>query len=130
ELLVPRHRAPPFRPKFLLADEIPNTKPETVHADRKVPGGLVGLYGGRGRFEAPMWLPEHRVVVFGDALTERGGDLRVWDCRAGHEKRELPALRAMLELPFERVIISHCDNEPVQTRADFEKALERPPWKD
>jgi hypothetical protein len=35
----------------------------------------------------------------------------------------------MLELPFEKVIVSHCDREPVQTRRDFEKALERPPWK-
>src|SRR6058998_2054093 len=93
------------------------------------PGGLVALYDGRGRSETPIWLPKHRVIVFGDALTERNGELLVWDSRAGHEKRELPALRAMLELPFERVIISHCDNEPVHTRAEFEKALKRPPWK-
>ncbi len=62
-------------------------------------------------------------------MTERGGQLRVWDCRAGHEKRELPALRALLELPFERVIISHCDHEPVYARKAFEHALDLPPWK-
>jgi hypothetical protein len=38
----------------------------------------------------------------------------------------LPALRALLELPFERVIVSH--GEPVHTRADFERALELPVW--
>jgi glyoxylase-like metal-dependent hydrolase (beta-lactamase superfamily II) len=75
-----------------------------------------------------MWLPEHRIIVFGDALTERKGQLHIWDSPS-HQKREVPALRAMLELPFEQVIVSHCDNEPVQSRAAFEKALELPPWR-
>src|SRR5216117_4326100 len=125
---VRRYKVRPFGPRLFWPDDVPKTALEILEQDRVLPGGLVALYDGRGRLETPMWLPEHRVIVFGDALTERGGELRVWDCRAGHEKRELPALRAMLELPFERVIISHCDNEPVKTRADFEKALERPPW--
>jgi len=43
-----------------------------------------------------------------------------------HEERALPALRALLELPFERVIVSH--GEPVHDRAEYERALERPPW--
>ena len=38
----------------------------------------------------------------------------------------LPALRALLDLPFEHVLVSH--GEPVHTRADFEAALEREPW--
>jgi hypothetical protein len=38
----------------------------------------------------------------------------------------LPALRALLELPFERVIVSH--GEPVHDRAEYERALERPAW--
>ena len=38
----------------------------------------------------------------------------------------LPALRALLELDFEHVLVSH--GEPVHTRADFEAALERTPW--
>jgi hypothetical protein len=38
----------------------------------------------------------------------------------------LPALRALLELPFEHVLVSH--GEPVHTRADFEAALTREPW--
>ena len=40
----------------------------------------------------------------------------------------VPALRALLELPFERVLVSH--GEPVHGRADFEAALERAPWSD
>ena len=43
-----------------------------------------------------------------------------------HEERVLPALRALLELPFERVIVSH--GEPVHDRTAFERALTLPPW--
>ena len=38
----------------------------------------------------------------------------------------LPALRALLDLPFELVLVSH--GEPVHGRAEFEAALEREPW--
>jgi glyoxylase-like metal-dependent hydrolase (beta-lactamase superfamily II) len=63
--------------------------------------------------------------VFADALTAPGGELRVWATPA-LEERALPALRALLELPFERVIVSHGD--PVHDRAEYERALARPPW--
>jgi len=43
-----------------------------------------------------------------------------------HGERALPDLRAMLDLPFERVIISH--GEPVHTRDAFRHALELPQW--
>jgi hypothetical protein len=43
-----------------------------------------------------------------------------------HEERALPDLRAMLDLPFEHVIISH--GEPVHTREAFQRALELPSW--
>ncbi|MBV9702013.1 MAG: ankyrin repeat domain-containing protein, partial [Methylobacteriaceae bacterium] len=75
--------------------------------------------------ETPLWLPEHKTLVFADALTERAGVLRVW-MSPTHEERALPDLRAMLDLPFERVIISH--GEPVQTRDAFKRALELPQW--
>jgi hypothetical protein len=39
----------------------------------------------------------------------------------------LPALRALLELPFEQLIVSH--GEPVHSRAEYERALERDPWR-
>ena len=129
DLFVRRYNVRAYGPMFFFPDDVPNSKLEPIIADSVLPGGLVALYDGRGRLETPLWLPKHRVIVFGDALTERDGELRVWDSRAGHEKRELPALRAMLDLPFERVIISHCDNEPVHSRAEFEKALRQPPWR-
>jgi hypothetical protein len=127
DLFVRFYGSRPYGPLFFFPDDTPKSKLERVVAERKLPGGLVPLYDGRGRLETPIWLPEQRAIVFGDALTERRGELRIWGS-PWHEKRELPALRAMLELPFERAIISHCDKEPVQTRAAFEHALELPPW--
>lgn len=129
DLFVRRYGARPFGPMFFFPDDIPRTKLEPIRFDATLPGGLVALYDGRGRLETPIWLPEQHMIVFGDTLTERNGELRVWDSPS-HEKRVLPALRAILELPFEKVIISHCDHEPVHTRSAFERALERPPWRD
>src|ERR671915_10574 len=37
-------------------------------------------------------------------------------------------VRALLDLPFEHVLVSH--GEPVHSRADFEAALQRRPWSD
>jgi hypothetical protein len=118
----------PMGPMLFFPDDVPKTQLRPIRFDTVLPGGVVALYDGRGRLETPLWLPEQKVIVFGDALTERGGELRVWDSPS-HAKRELPALREMLELPFERVIVSHCDTDPVKTRAEFERALKRPPWK-
>ena len=129
DLFIRHYNARGYGPMLFFPDDMPKSKLEPIIADKELPGGIMPLYDGRGRLETPMWLPKHRTIIFGDALTERGGELRVWDSRGGHEKRELPALRAMLDLPFERVVISHCDKEPVHSRAEFEKALKRLPWK-
>jgi hypothetical protein len=106
---------------------MPKTHLEIIESDRVLPGGFVALYEGRGRLETPLWLPEQRVIVFGDGLTERGGDLRIWGS-PWHEKRALPAMRELLKIPFEKVIISHADHEPMHNRAAFERALGLPPW--
>ena len=122
---VERYGARAYGPSLFWRDDIPATELEPVEPGDELPGGLVALYDGRGRSETPLWLPEQRALVFADALTAPGGGLRVWST-PWHEERALPALRALLELPFEHVIVSH--GEPVHDRAAFEKALERPPW--
>jgi len=107
---------------------MPKVNLEMLESDQVLPGGFVALYDGRGRLETPLWLPEQRVIVFGDGLTERSGTLRVWSS-PWYEKRALPAMRELLKIPFEKIIVSHCDNEPVHPRAAFEHALEISPWK-
>jgi glyoxylase-like metal-dependent hydrolase (beta-lactamase superfamily II) len=125
DLFARRYEIRGFGPYLYWGGDAPETELEGLEPERDLPGGLVTLYDGRGRNETPLWLPEQRALVFADALTAPGGELRVWGT-PWHEKRVLPALRELLELPFEHVIVSH--GEPVHDRAAFEKALERPPW--
>jgi len=114
-----------FGPQLYWRGDVPRTELEAVRPGSELPGGLCPLYDGRGMAETPVFLPEQRALVFADALTAPEGELRVWST-PWHAERTLPALRAMLELPFEHVLVSH--GEPVHTRADFEAALEREPW--
>ena len=87
----------------------------------ELPGGVLTLDDGRWRQETPVYLPEQRALVFTDGLAaDSGGVLRVWET-PWHERRVVPALREMLELPFEIVLCSH--GEPVHDRAEFEAAL-------
>jgi glyoxylase-like metal-dependent hydrolase (beta-lactamase superfamily II) len=125
DLFVRRYGARGYGPELFFPHDVPETELEPVFPESVLPGGLVALYDGRGRNETPLWLPAQRALVFADALTAPGGELRVW-ATPWHEERALPALRRLLELPFELVIVSH--GEPVHDRAAYERALERPPW--
>ena len=125
DLFVGRYGARAFGPYLFWRTNVPETELEGIEPGSELPGGLVALYDGRDRKETPVWLPEQRAIVFADALTAPEGELRVW-ATPWHEERVLPALQALLELPFERVIVSH--GEPVLDRAEYERALERPPW--
>jgi hypothetical protein len=125
DLFVRRYRARAYGPYLFWRENIPETELEGIQPGDELPGGLVALYDGRGRNETPLWLPEQRALVFADALTAPEGELRVW-ATPWHEERALPALRALLELPFEHVIVSH--GEPVHDRAAYERALELPPY--
>jgi hypothetical protein len=127
DAFVRRYGARAYGPALFWRDNIPETELEPIEPGDELPGGLVALYEGRGRAETPLWLPEQRALVFADALTERGGELRVW-ATPWHEERVLPALRALLELPFEHVIVSH--GEPLHDRDAFERALELAPFSD
>jgi hypothetical protein len=125
DLFVERYGARAYGPDMFFAGDAPKTELDWIGEGSELPGGLIALYDGRGRNETPIWLPEQRAIVFADALTERDGLLVVWGT-PWHEKRVLPALRELLELPFEHVIISH--GEPVHDRTAFERALELPPY--
>ena len=116
-----------FGPYLFWRRDVPETDLEPIDPGSELPGGLVALYDGRGRNETPVWVPEQRAIVFADALTAPDGELRVWTT-PWHEERALPALRSLLELPFEHVIVSH--GVPLHDRAAYEQALELPPWPD
>jgi hypothetical protein len=125
DVFVRRYGARAFGPRLFFRDDIPQTHLEPFEPGTELPGRFVALYDGRGRNETPLWLPEQRALVFADGLTAPAGDLRVW-ATPWHEERVLPALRALLELPFEHVIVSH--GEPVHDRAAYVQALNLPPF--
>lgn len=125
DLFAERSGIPALGPDRFLRDEVPETRPEPIFPGSSLPGGLVALHDGRGRNETPVWLPLQRTIVFADGLTAPQGELRVWGT-PWHEERTLPALRELLRLPFERVVVSH--GEPVHSRLEYERALEREPW--
>src|SRR5215470_5574590 len=104
DAVVRRYGCRAFGPAAFDPDDgPPETEVQTIVPNHELPGGLLALRDPRGWNETPLWLPEHRTLVFGDALTERAGALRVW-MSPTHEERALPDLRAMLDHPFERVI--------------------------
>ena len=125
DVFVQRYGSRAFGPWLFWRDNIPETELEPIEPGGELPGGFVALYDGRGRGETPLWCREQRTIVFADALTERDGELRVWGT-PWHEQRALPALRELLALPFEHVIVSH--GEPVHDRVAYERALELPPF--
>jgi glyoxylase-like metal-dependent hydrolase (beta-lactamase superfamily II) len=125
DLFVRRYDARAFGPYLFWRTNVPETELEGIEPGSELPGGLVALYDGRDRKETPLWLPEQQALVFADALTAPDCELLVW-ATPWHEERVLPALRALLDLPFEHLIVSH--GEPVHDRAAFERALELPPY--
>jgi hypothetical protein len=125
DLFVRWYGVQAYGPHLFFGGDAPKTQLKFVQPGAELPGGLRALYDGRGRLETPVYLPEQRALVFADGLTAPDGVLRVWGT-PWHEQRVLPALRALLELPFELVLVSH--GEPVHSRADFEAALDREPW--
>jgi glyoxylase-like metal-dependent hydrolase (beta-lactamase superfamily II) len=77
--------------------------------------------------ETVYWLPEHRALVPGDTLFGHGGgNLAV--CPDTWLEGETPALlrgelRSLLDLPIERVLVSHGEPVLARGRAALEQAL-------
>src|SRR5215210_3328271 len=126
DLFVRWYGADAYGPQLFWRGDVPRTELRPVQPGDVLPGGLLALHDGRGVAETPVYLPEQRALVFADALTAPGGVLRIWGT-PWHEERVLPAFRAMLDFPFEHVLLSH--GEPVHSRAEFEAALDRAPWR-
>ena len=63
--------------------------------------------------ERVYWIPEHCALVLGDVVISRGGELelpRPW-IGEEHYAEVVEGLRPLLELPVERVLVTH--GEPV-----------------
>jgi hypothetical protein len=101
-----------------------------------LPGGVTALRIGKPvRSETPFHLPSHGALVFGDAVAEVGGRLRVWSDRRVDDKVERfyrerfnPTLKPLLDLDFERVLVTH--GQPVMKDGPkaLRSALRSKPW--
>jgi hypothetical protein len=107
-----------------------------IDPDAELPGGVTAHRIGKPRRqEMPLHLPSHRALVFGDAVVEVDGSLRVWADRKIDQKVERfyrerfnPTLEPLLELDFQRVLVTH--GQPVMKNGQDElrAALRRKPW--
>jgi hypothetical protein len=87
------------------------------------------------RHETPLHLPSHRALVFGDAVAEVDGELRVWsdrrvdaDVSAFYRDRFNPTLEPLLELDFDSVLVTHGQPILADGRERLRAALRAEPW--
>ncbi|MCL4367683.1 MAG: PocR ligand-binding domain-containing protein [Actinobacteria bacterium] len=95
----------------------------------------VHAIGSPVRAELPLEIPAQRALVFGDAVVEVDGELRVWTTPPTTERRRhwyyerfLPTMARLADLDIDRVLVTH--GRPVLTegRAALVGALAREPW--
>jgi hypothetical protein len=104
------------------------------HGDEDLPLGLVMHRVARLK-ERPLEIPAIKALAFGDRVVGIDGGLRVWldrpitDARREwFRKTGAPALEHLLEIDFERALVTH--GEPVLSggRKALEDALSGEPW--
>jgi hypothetical protein len=102
----------------------------------ELPAGVSAhAIGKPRRHEMPLLVPSHKALVFGDALAEVDGELRVWsdrpldaDVARFYRERFNPTVEALLELDFDRVLVTHGQPAMRDGKAELAKALHAKPW--
>jgi hypothetical protein len=105
-------------------------------AKNDLPAGVSAHRIGKPRRqEMPIHLPSHKALAFGDAVAEVDGRLVVWalghvDAKKErfHRERFNPTLEPLLELDFDRVLVTH--GEPIGKggKDALRDALDSRPW--
>jgi hypothetical protein len=83
----------------------------------------------------PLHIPSHKALAFGDAVAEVDGSLVVWatakvdgKVERFHRERFNPTLEPLLELDFDRVLVTHGAPVMKDGRKQLHSALAAPPW--
>jgi hypothetical protein len=103
---------------------------------KPLPAGVSAhVIGKPRRTETPLFVPSHRALVFGDAVAEQGGRLRVWAMERVNERVERfykerfsPTLKPLLELDFDRVLVTHGQPVMKDGKKALRSALRSKPW--
>ncbi|MGH2781681.1 MAG: hypothetical protein ACRDLA_09795, partial [Thermoleophilaceae bacterium] len=101
-----------------------------------LPAGISAhTIGKPRRHEMPLHIPSHGALAFGDAVAEVDGRLVVWATRRVdakverfHRERFTPTLEPLLELDFDRVLVTHGQPVLQDGRRALREALGRRPW--
>jgi hypothetical protein len=101
-----------------------------------LPAGISAHRIGKPRrHEMPLHIPSHRALAFGDAVVEVDGALAVWSAERVDERVERfyrerfnPTLEPLLELDFDRVLVTHGQPVLEDGREELKAALGRGPW--
>jgi hypothetical protein len=103
--------------------------PVTADADDLPAGVRFHPIGKPRRQEMPIWIPRHAALVFGDAVIEYGGKLRVWDDRPDFVRDKLaPTLEPLVDLGPDRVLVTHGQPILADGAAELRRALTREPF--
>jgi hypothetical protein len=109
---------------------------EPIDPGTPLPAGVSAYAIGKPRrFETPLLIPSQRALVFGDAVAETGGRLRVWamervdgKVERFYRERFNPTLEALLELDFDRVLVTHGRPVMKDGKKALRSALRSKPW--
>jgi hypothetical protein len=91
--------------------------------------------GNPRRYEMPLFVPEHRALVFGDAIVAADGAVRVWiqlpvtpKRLDWYQRRLRPSFEPLLDVDCDRLLVTH--GQPVLTggRRALREALDEGPW--
>jgi hypothetical protein len=101
-----------------------------------LPGGVTAHSIGKPkRHEMPLHVPSHDAVVFGDAVVEVDGALKVWasdkvDAKARRFYRERfnPTLEPLLDLDFDAALVTHGEAVMTGGKQKLREALAADPW--
>jgi hypothetical protein len=107
-----------------------------IRAGEELPyGASAHRIGNPVRYEMPIFVPERRALVFGDAVVGTPDGLRVWEQTDGGGRRErwyaerfLPTLEPLALLDIERVLVTHGPSVLRGGRRALRDAFALPPW--
>ncbi len=109
---------------------------QAIAAGVPLDGGILPIGIGKPRrYETPLFVPERRALLFGDAVVEADGALRVWMQReitperlTWYAERLRPTLEPLLDLDVDRVLVTHGIPVLADGRAALREALDAGPW--